>query len=147
MVVGVVAEVAILFIVLAGRKEKEVVTEETVIEEGEEKPGVPIPKVETDLTEMRDIGPKRSEKPKTAEANSIENLVRYSSKELAHKVGVPEKTALQWIENVNEILVLKSIDRSARTQELANLCIRGRNASFSRHNGRIYVPMKSSEIA
>ena len=53
MVVGVVAVVGILYIVLAGRKEKEVLTEETVIEEGEEKPRVPTPKVETDLTEMR----------------------------------------------------------------------------------------------
>ncbi|MCW4026696.1 MAG: hypothetical protein NWE76_04330, partial [Candidatus Bathyarchaeota archaeon] len=134
MVVGVVAVVAILYIVLAGRKEKEVLTEETVIEEGEEKPRVPLPKVETDLTGMRGIGPKRSEKPKTAGTNSIENLVRYRSKELAHEVGVPEKTAFKWIENANEILVLKSIDRSARAQEPVDLCIRGRNASFSRHN-------------
>lgn len=33
VVVGVVAVVAILYIVLAGRKEEEVLTEETVIEE------------------------------------------------------------------------------------------------------------------
>ena len=112
VVVGVVAVVAILYIVLAGRKEKEVLTEETVIEEGEEEPRVPIPEVETDLTEMRGIGPKRSEKPKTAGTDSIEDLVRYSFRELAQS-RVPEKTAFKWIENANEICVLKSIVKSA----------------------------------
>ena len=69
------------------------------------------PKIETNLTKIRGIGPKRSEKLKAAGINSVEDLVGYSSKELAHKVGVPEKIAFKWIENANEILALESIDR------------------------------------
>jgi hypothetical protein len=58
VVVGVVAVVAILYIVLAGRKEEEVLTEETVVEEGEESPKVTPPKIEADPTKIRGIGPK-----------------------------------------------------------------------------------------
>ena len=111
VVVGVVAVVAILSIVLAGRKEDQVLTEENVIEEGEESPKVIPPKIETNLTKIRGIGPKRSEKLKAAGINPVKDLVGYGSKELAHEVAVPEKIAFKWIENANEILALESIDR------------------------------------
>jgi len=57
-----------------------------------------------DLTKIRGIGLKWSEKLKAAGINSVKDPRKYSAKDLVEKVGVSKKIASKWLMNADEIL-------------------------------------------
>jgi len=94
---------------LAGKKRKGAVGKETAIQEAliegeEEKAEVKAPEAPIDLTIVRGIGPKWSEKLKAAGINSTKDLAECNSEDLAKKIMVSEKMASRWIKNANEFL-------------------------------------------
>ena len=68
----------------------------------------PIADVTLDLTEVKGIGKKRSEKLKAAGFNSVKRLVESEPEDIAEKVGVSEKSAARWIESAKKILSEKA---------------------------------------
>jgi len=56
------------------------------------------------LTEVKGIGPKRSEQLKTLGINSVEDLANASAKDLAAKFKISPKITEKWIENAKKLL-------------------------------------------
>lgn len=110
IVVIVVAVIAYYFaLAKKGGKEKAAVREtrreETPVEE--KKPEVAAPKTFIELTKVKGIGPKWSERLKNAGVNSADELAKCNSKDLAEKLGISEKIVSRWIRNANEIVANK----------------------------------------
>lgn len=58
-----------------------------------------------DLTEVKGIGQKISERLKAAGFDSVKRLAESKPEEIAEKIRVSEKRASTWIENASEILL------------------------------------------
>ncbi len=57
----------------------------------------------TELTEVKGIGVKRSEKLRSIGIESVDNLAQSKPDDLAEKMSVSEKTASKWIKNASKL--------------------------------------------
>ncbi|MEM2875782.1 MAG: helix-hairpin-helix domain-containing protein [Candidatus Bathyarchaeia archaeon] len=107
----VIVVAAIVYYLTSTRKKvKEVVTNEVSIQEApkeEIKPEVAAP-VQLELTRVRGIGPKWSEKLKAVGIDDVRELAKCDPKNLAENVGVSEKITSRWVKNANELLSLSN---------------------------------------
>ena len=110
IVVIVAAVIAYYFTLAKKRRKEEAAVQETRVEETpieEEKHEVAAPKTFIELTKVKGIGPKWSERLRNAGVNSADELAKCNSKDLAEKLGVSEKIVSRWIRNANEIVANK----------------------------------------
>ena len=107
IVIVVAAAIAYYYNLAKKGRRGETALQETRVEEApveEETPETAAPETFIELTEVKGIGPKWSERLKSAGVKSADELARCDSKDLAKKLGVSEKIVSRWIRNANEIL-------------------------------------------